>query len=209
MMGLALLYPRMVSPIAVTLCLVKLSDIEITYDSIYMQMKRDLYEVEVKLTKKLKPGEELPKEFIAKDVEEGETRIRVIDLKWENEISYENSHYKAGYSMDNLFFQTIKKHCKPFTGFCLVSTLLIVAHRNVISIYSLLSNSWVRHLFYSSEIVELFRNHGEVAVTAFFKDQTVRVIKQKKLANTGEDQEPWEEQKERELIIKEKIVDSA
>ena len=62
-----------------------------------------------------------------------------------------------------------------------MSTVLIVAHRNVISIYSLLSDSWVRHLFYSSEVVELFRNHGEVAVTAFFKDQTVKVIKQKKL----------------------------
>lgn len=160
-------------------------------------MKRDSYEVEVKLTKKLKPGEELAKVFETKDVAENETRIRVIDLKWENEISYENSHYKAGYSMDNLFFQTIKKYCKPFTGFCLVSTVLIVAHRNVISIYSLLSNSWVRHLFYSSEVVELFRNHGEVSVTAFFKDQTVRVIKQKKLANTGEDQEPWDEVKER------------
>lgn len=103
MTGHALTPPKMVTNRS-HLCIVKLSDIEITYDSIYMQMKRDLYEVEVKLTKKLKPGEELPKEFIAKDVPEGETRIRVLDLKWENEISHENSVYKAGYTMDNLFF---------------------------------------------------------------------------------------------------------
>ena len=30
-----------------------------------------------------------------------------------------------------------------------------------------------------------------------------------KILHTGEEQEPWEEQKDQELVIKEKIVDAA
>jgi len=67
-------------------------------------MKRDNFEKEMKFAKKLKPGEEREKEYDLLDVKEGDIRVRTIDMKWENEISYEYSQYKKGYTMDKLFF---------------------------------------------------------------------------------------------------------
>lgn len=138
------------------------------------------------------------------------TRIRVLDLKWENEISYENSVYKKGYTMNNLFFQRIKKHCKPFSNFSLVGTVLIVSHANMISMFSIITQKWVKHFFYASEIWEIFRNHSEnhdKSITVLFSDQTVCVIKQQKQENTSEDQEPWVEDPNSRFKIQEKIID--
>ena len=188
--------------------IVKIRDIEMTYDAIYLQMDKDYYQKKT-LIKQLRPNEEQEKVYELKDVKHDEIRVRVLELKWENEISYENSEFKSGFNMNNLFFQRIKKYCKPFTGFCLVSTVLVVAHRNIISIFSILSQKWMNHLFFKSEIKDLFRNHGEISVTAFFQDQSIKVIKQEKQASMGEEQEPWVNQKDRELTIQEKIVDCA
>lgn len=59
----------------------------------------------MKTTQKVKKNYELRE---VKTVDEKgnpyQPRIRVIDLKWENEISYENSERKIGYTLDKLFF---------------------------------------------------------------------------------------------------------
>lgn len=77
---------------------VKVHNIDITFDAIYLRMERDYYEPEVK--KKKDEKKEVEPEL--RDCKE--LRIRQLDLKWEEELSYENSEFKAGYTMDNLFF---------------------------------------------------------------------------------------------------------
>lgn len=96
---------------------------------------------------------------------------------------------------------------KIFTSFCLVGTVLLIAHSNIISLFSILAQKWVKHFFYDNEILDLFRSSHGNEVTALFKDQTIKIIKQQKIANTGEDQEPWVEDKSKEIKIKDKLVD--
>lgn len=77
-----------------------------TYDAIYMVMETDSFEISdpSQEQKRLKWGEEPIVKKEIKKVAPQKTRIRVLELKWESEISYENSVYKKGYSMNNLFF---------------------------------------------------------------------------------------------------------
>lgn len=169
----------------------QIRNVEMTYDAIYFEMDTDYFEVEG-AKKRLKEGEE--PELDLRAVGADKSRVRILELKWENEISYENSVFKKNYTMDNLFFQRIKKFCKVFSNFCLVETMLIVSHGKAISLFSILSQKWVYHLFYDQDVRELFRNGTTIGITALFSDQTIRVIRQVKVANAGEDQEPWLEE---------------
>lgn len=114
-------------------------------------------------------------------------RVRVIELKWENEISYENSIFHKGYTMKNLYYQRIKKFCKLFQNFRLVQTMLIVSHGKAISFFSILSQKWTQHLFFDHEVKDLFKNGRLHGITALFSDQTIRVLVQEKKPNAGED----------------------
>jgi hypothetical protein len=81
--------------------------------------------------------------------------------------------------MDNLFFQRIKLHCNLFTGFCLVRTVLAVAHRNCLSLFSILSNKWIKHFFFDAEVFQIYRNVGEdSSLTVFLYNQKIKVLKQ-------------------------------
>jgi predicted peroxiredoxin len=98
----------------------------------------------------------------------------MIELKWESEISYENSAYKKGYTMKDLFFQCIKKFCKLYSCFTLLGTMLIVSHGRMISMFSIISQNWINHLAYESEIWQIFRNssenHKDRSITVLFSD---------------------------------------
>lgn len=68
----------------------------------------------------------------------------------------------------------------------------MIAHSSMISLYSILNQTWIRHLTYSSDIIDIFGNSGN-AVTVLFADNSLRVIRQLKVANEGELKEPWKE----------------
>jgi hypothetical protein len=100
---------------------------------------------------------------------EGE-RIRFINLKWQTKIRYEKSEFVPHSTLHKLFYWRIKKHCKLFTSFCLVGTVLLIAHANIISLFSILTGKWVKHFFYESEIIDIFRGANQNSITALFKD---------------------------------------
>lgn len=80
----------------------------------------------------------------------------------------------------------------------------------MISMFSIITQKWIKHFFYASDIWEIYRNHSEThekSITVLFNDQSICVIKQMKQVNTSEDQEPWVEDATSRLKIQEKIVD--
>ena len=95
-----------------------------------------------------------------KRVPDDETRVRVLEIKWGNDMSYENSILKEEQRMTNLFFHRIKKFCNLFSNFCLVSTVLAVSHGKWVSFYSIISKKWMSHHFFlkEGEVTGLFRN---------------------------------------------------
>jgi len=95
----------------------------------------------------------------------------VLDLKWQNELCYENSIYKPSFTYKNLFYQRIKNSCKIYTSFCLVGTVLIVSHSKVISLYSIVTETWKKHFYFDSDVISMYRNgNNSNEVTAIFKD---------------------------------------
>ncbi len=149
-------------------------------------MAKDYYEVK----KIKKPSNKPPQTSYVlkewhKDTDKKE-RVRVLELKWQNELSFENSEYKAHFTYKNIFYQRIKKACKIYTSFCLVGTVLIISHGKVVSLYSILTESWMKHFYFNSDVRALYRN-GNTGheVTAFLNDQTIRVIKQAKAGDKG------------------------
>ena len=130
-------------------------------------MKKDYYEIPVISNNH---GEKKTKMELLDHNPSQPDRVRTIDLKWENEICYEKSEYKAHYNFNNLFFQRIKKFCKIFSHFLLVGTTLIVSHGKMISLYSILSRAWMQHFYFDHSVRELFRNGKNIEVTVYLDD---------------------------------------
>ena len=65
----------------------------------------------------------------------------------------------------------------------------------------------MKHFDFESEIIDIFRNTDKVGIIVLLKDSTIRFVEQVKVANTGEDQEPWVERKENQIKIEDKLID--
>jgi hypothetical protein len=78
----------------------------------------------------------------------GKDRVRVIDLKWASDSSYENSEHVPGMLFEKMCFWRIKESCKLYKSFCMSGTNMIVAHGSFVSIFSVVAEDWVHHFFY-------------------------------------------------------------
>jgi hypothetical protein len=203
----------------------KLRDVYIGFGKVFMLMDVDWYSTKerkkleaAKKAKLLKKGEELPEEKEVPDEEDKpqlcpvgkkKQRVRTIDLKYEADIKYENSELEQGIKFEKMHFHKIKNHVNIFTNFCLTGTVVIVTHTRCISLFSLISEEWTAHFPQPKPVQRLFRSHAPNECIILLEDNSIQVVRQQKVVNTGEEQEPWEIEKsmERRDLVGKKLVD--
>jgi hypothetical protein len=93
-------------------------------------------------------------------------------------MNYENSEYDCHYSLRGIFYQRVKTSCNIFNSFNLIGTVLVVAHGKMISIYSILTEKWIKTFTFDSEIVSIFRNPG--MTTVLLANNKLKVLKSEK-----------------------------
>lgn len=182
-------------------------DVEITYDTVYLEMKSDLFLIEIKerIGKRNKFRTRI--EEVIKPVEEEEQRVRAIHHHWENKMNYENSEYDPHFTFKSIFYQRIKNSCNIFNSFNLIGTVLAVAHGKMISIYSILTQRYIKLFTFDSEVVSIFRSTGKNAyITVLLANNKLRIIRPEKkvknlLATDDNDQEPWVEVDSKEINL--------
>lgn len=115
--------------------------VDITFEGIYLDMEVDHYETAENQVGIISSQREVKKvtELLRVDRKTKPERIRLVELKLENEISYKNSQFKESYTMTNLFFFRIRNFCKIYSSFNLLDTYMIVSHGRIISKFNLLT----------------------------------------------------------------------
>lgn len=113
--------------------------VDITFEGIYLSMAQDNFDVSENQVGIISSHIEIKKVTELKPVDRGKERVRLIELKLENEISYKNSTFKESYTMQNLFFFRIRNFCKIYSSFNLLDTYMIVSHGKIISKFNLLT----------------------------------------------------------------------
>jgi hypothetical protein len=76
----------------------------------------------------------------------GKGEVKSIDHSLKSRMSYEESDTRKNFSFLNIFYQRIKNHCKIFNSFVFIKTFILVAHGNIVSLFSVLGQKWIRHI---------------------------------------------------------------
>ena len=171
-------------------------------------MKSDYFQEEIKEQVGKRKKFIIKKIDVIKEVTDDQPeRVRAIHNLWENKMNYENSEYDSHFSLRGIFYQRVKNYCNIFNSFNLIGTVLAIAHGKNISIYSILTEKWIKLFTFDSEIVSIFRSAGKTSyITVLLANNKLKVIRSEKRAKEvvkgGEDdQEPWVEVSDRELNL--------
>lgn len=53
------------------------------------------------------------------------------------------------------------ENCRLFTSYALINTSFFVAHQNIISLFDIVSKTWMKHFIVTKDVLKVFRNEKD------------------------------------------------
>lgn len=114
----------------------------------------------------------------------------MIDTKWDIRVGLDVAEeIKAQeYDWNKIFYKTISSNCRFFTSYVLINTSFFVAHQNIISLFDIITKTWVSHFYVDRTVYKVFRNEKnetEYNLGVYLDNGRIEVIDSTDTSNTS------------------------
>lgn len=62
---------------------------------------------------------------------------------------------------NDIFYGVLMENCRLFTSYALINTSFFVAHQNIISLFDIVSKTWMKHFIVTKDVLKVFRNEKD------------------------------------------------